>query len=134
MNLLQYIAAYTSLMILMKREFPYTQAYELVKLKRKLAPKVEYYAAEEAALVKRFAKCDEHGEPIVNGTHFDCKGDTPEEIAANTREFEQLRRELGAVTDNEKVERVKVMLADYIMISPEVIEALEAFVDFEVVT
>ncbi|MBQ8249063.1 MAG: hypothetical protein IJY93_04175 [Clostridia bacterium] len=132
MNLLQYVAAYTSLMILMKKEFPYTQAYELVKLKRRLSPKVEYYAAEEAALVKRFAKCDERGEPIINGTRFDCKGDTPEEVAVNTREFECLRRELGSVVDDAEIERVKVTLSDDIMVSPEVIEALEAFIDFEV--
>lgn len=132
MNLLNYVAAYTSLMILTKKEFPYKAAYELVKLKRKLAPKVEYYAAEEAKLVRRFAKCDERGEPIVNGTRFDCKGETPEEIAANTREFERLRRELGSVSDDEEIERVKITLPDDIKISPEVIESLEEFIDFEV--
>lgn len=133
MNLLKYVAAYTSLVILMKKELPYKTAYELVKLKRQLAPKVEYYAAEESALVKRFAKCDERGEPIINGTRFDCRGDTPEEIAANTREFERLRLELGSVSDDEEIERVKITLPDDVKISPEVIEALYEFVDFEVV-
>lgn len=132
MQLIKYVAAYTSLSILMKKEFPYKVAYELVKLKRKLVPKVEYYAAEEAVLVKRFAKCDERGEPIINGSHFDCKGDTPEEITSNTRLFEHLRRELGAVEDDEEIVRVKMPIADDVKIIPEVIEALADFIEFEV--
>ncbi len=132
MKLIQYIVAHTALMTLSKKEFPYAIAYKLVELKRRIAPKVEFYGEEERKLVERFGERDEKGKLIIKGSHFNCKGETPDEVAANVREFEKLKAELNAVADEEAFEPVVLKLPEDVCISPEVIESLEGFVTFEV--
>lgn len=132
MKLIQYITAHIALLTLTKKEFPYATAYKLVELKRRIAPKVEFYTEEERKLVERFAARDEKGKPVIKGTHFDCAGETTEEVAENIREYERLKQELNCVEDDEPIERVTLTLPHDICITPEVIEALEPFVSFEV--
>ncbi len=132
MKLIQYVTAHVALMTLMKKEFPYAVAYKLVELKRRIAPKVEFYAEEEGKLVREYAKCNDKGKPDIKGDSFECKGDTPEEISANVKAYEQKKRELCAVEDEEDKTKIKIKLPENVCITPEVIEALDAFVEFEV--
>ena len=132
MKLIQYIVAHTALVTLAKKEFPYAIAYKLVDLKRRIAPKVEFYAAEEHKLVERFGERDKDGKLIIKGSHFNCKGETPEEVADNVREYERLKLELNAVEDENAFEKITLKLPDDVCISPEVIEALDGFAVFEV--
>lgn len=132
MKLIQYITAHVALMTLMKKEFPYAISYKLVALKRRIAPKVEFYAEEERKLVERFGERDEKGKLKISGSHFNCKGDTPEEVAANVREYERLKAELNAVDDDEPFEAITLKLPDDMCITPDVIESFDGFVKFEV--
>ncbi len=132
MKLIQYIVAHTALMTLAKKEFPYAIAYKLVELKRRIAPKVEYYGEEERKLVERFGERDENGKLKISGSHFNCKGDTPDEVAANVREYERLKLELNAVEDEEAFTPITLKLPKDMCISLEVIESLDGFVVFEV--
>lgn len=132
MKLIQYITAHVALITLSKKEFPYASAYRLVELKRRIAPKVEFYAEEERKLVERFGERDEKGKLTIKGTRFVCKGDTPEAVEANVREYERLKLELNAVEDEEPWERITLELPEDVRVSPEVIEALETFICFEV--
>ena len=132
MKLIQYVTAHIALMTIMKKEFPYAVAFRLVELKRRIAPKVEFYAEEERKLVERFAVKDDKGKPIINGSNFECAGSDPAEVAANVREYERLKQELCAVPDDEPSPGVKVKLPEDALISPEVIESLDGFIEFEV--
>ena len=132
MKLIQYVTAHIALMTLMKKEFPYAASFKLVDLKRRIAPKVEFYTAEEQKLVCEYAKCDDKGRPIINGDRFDCRGETPEEVSANAKAYEKKKLELCSVEDEEEQAKIKLKLPENVCISPEVVEALDAFIEFEV--
>ena len=130
MKLLQYVSAYIALLTLTKKEMPYAASYELVKLKQRIFPKVEYYTEEEKKLVNRFAQTDESGRPTIRNGSFTCKGDGERERAANTAEYERLRGDLGNVEDGDAIIKPVIRLPEDIRVSPEVLEALEPFVTF----
>lgn len=132
MKLIKYVNAHLALALLSKKEFPYSVSLKLVTLKKKIAPKVEFYSAEENKLAARYACKDEKGHPIISGGRFECVGDTDAERHANAKEFEAKRRELGLTDDDETFERVTVKVPEDFALSPESLEALSDFVEFEV--
>lgn len=132
MRLIEYATAYIALMVLAKKDFPFSISYELVKLKRRILPKVEYYTEQEHALIKRYAQLDENGNPIIHDGQFTCHGDTVEEQIANTQEYERLHRELDMVEDHEVIERIMLKLPGSLEVRPETLEALAPFIEFEV--
>ncbi len=132
MKLIQYVNAHIALGMLARKELPYSVSLKLVTLKRSIAPKVEFYIAEEKKLADRFARVGDNGKPAYDGGKFECMGDTPEEIRANTVEFERLRGELGMTEDDEVPEKVNVRVPEDFSVTPEALEALEPFVSFEV--
>lgn len=132
MKLIQYVNAQIALGMLARKELPYSVSLKLVTLKRSIAPKVEFYIAEEKKLADRFARVGDNGKPAYTGGKFECAGDTPEEIHANTAEFERLRGELGMTEDDETPEKINVRVTEEFQITPEALEALEPFVSFEV--
>lgn len=130
MKLIQYVNAHIALGMLAKKELPYTISLKLVTLKRSIAPKVEFYVAEEKKLADRFARADDNGKPAYTGGRFECKGDTPDEVRANTAEFERLRDCLSMTEDDEAPEKVTVKVPEDFAVTPEALEALEPFIEF----
>lgn len=132
MKLIEYVAAHIALMTLVKKEFPFVISYKLFELRRRIAPKVSFYQDEERALAAKFAKSDGTGKPDIKGDRFECRGDTPEEAAANAKLYMEKRRELENVEDHEAVTREVIRLPANMEVSPEVLWALSPFIIFEV--
>ena len=114
------VAAYKALSELYGREWPFRQAYALMKLMGELQAAYDFQAAQEERLLAKYG-----GEVREGGL---AVFDAPEKRAA----FEE---ELNALGDMEQAPPegapAKLTVGRGLSISPRALKALEGFVEFE---
>lgn len=117
MKLIKCVSAYRAVTELSAMEWSYRQARSILQLKGRLEPEVRFFAAEELKLVRRFAE----QQPDRNGAYTVSS----EQAAA----FQGKRQELEQLEVLEDFLPTRLTPPD--RIRPELLEALEGFVEFE---
>lgn len=130
MKLIQYAMAWAALPLLADKDLPYRTAWELVKLKRRIKPAVDFLLDEERRLAREYGECDNDGRLVTVKGRFRFAGDDEEQRAKKAAEFLARRDALYATEDGEEPERIRMSLATCIMMRPSAIEALEPFIEF----
>lgn len=122
MKLIKYVNAYMALTELMEKEYDYSTAYAILRLRRRLAPQAEFYRDSEMKLVNEYAKKDSDGNIVWSDkTRF---------VFAENKSAEEYIRKRAELADTDiddavKCEKIKLVGG----IRPSVVEALEGFVE-----
>ena len=123
MILMECVTAYMAVQELMEQPFPYKAAHELMMLKRKMQPHVEFFAREEMKLVEEFAQ-HENGKIL-----WTDKGAFRFAAGKDPREYASRRENLSSTDIGWIYERIKIPFPA--SIKPAQLEALEKFIEFE---
>ena len=117
MKLIKCVSAYRAVTELSAMEWSYRQARSILQLKGCLEPEVRFFAAEELKLVRRFAE----QQPDRNGA-YTVSSEQAATFQEKRQELEQLEVLVGFLPTR---------LTPPDRIRPELLEALEGFVEFE---
>lgn len=132
MKLIKYVNAYMALGVLAKAVLPAPTAYALYKLRREIAPKVDFFSAEEKKIAERFGARRADGSLDIRNGRVTMKGDTDDERSASALSYARERDALCALDDNEVLAVPLVVLPRELAVAPEVFEALDGFCVIEV--
>lgn len=113
------IKAYKALINLGREKMPADTAYKLFKLKKILQPEFDFQVEQER-------KCAEMRNAVVDEKGI-YKTDNPEDMKALVDDL----RELAQMDCNIEVEPVEIVVDGSLKLSPDDMEALEAFVVFK---
>ena len=122
MYLIETVNAFMAVLYLMNKETDYNTAHELMILKQRLSPHVEFFSSEEGKLIQTFGKKDAEGNVEIRGGRLLFAD------GADPMEYEKKRRELCAVAVEWTFERGR--LTPPKEIRPVHIESLLPFADF----
>lgn len=125
MKLSEIIAAYAAAESLLHERMDFGTAAALVQLRAELKPVAEYYLQEERRLMLRYAEQDETGHVVYTGPNTFSFAD-PKDAPA----YAEQRRRLAETDTDIRYDRRRCPAPP--QISPGAIEALGAFIDFEV--
>lgn len=124
MKLIDCANAYQALLELMQREQPYKTALALVLLKSKLQPHILFYLEEERALIKKYAKKDEKGTPVMlDALHLAFESENDKAM------YDAEHKKLDEAKIPDKLSVMSVTPPE--RITPAQLEALSVFLDFE---
>jgi len=128
MNYSQIIKATPALAELKRLRLPYAAARDIHKMYKTLEAEYQFFAQEEAKLIKEYAAKDEKGNPQIT----ESGRITFESVSAKAAYSEKLA-ELGTTDANIEIPFI-TLSAEAIgeqLIAPETIDALEGFITFE---
>ena len=123
MTLMEAVMAHVAAAEMGRQTLPYSLALALVKIKQATQAEMETFAAEERKLVEQYAARDEDGNIRVSGARFTFRD--PRDRA----DYEEDRRRLGETQTEVQQEKLTAPAPD--SISPEALEALSKFIDFQ---
>lgn len=126
MKLIQYAAAYAALLTLDSEQLSAQDAYNIVRLKRLLAPKAQDFQNSEQALIERYGAKLPDGRPDIRGGRLMFAGADEDEKLYNGRAYDNARRELCAVEDDEELPRFELHFPADAKITPAALEALDS--------
>ena len=123
MELIKKVNAYMALSVLSKEKFSYKDAYSIATLKQNLKEDYEFFSNEERALVSKVSKKDGNGkvQTFPDG-HFEFENEE------KAKEYNESMRELSML-DTTAPEKIKITPPS--SITPELLEVLLDFIDFE---
>lgn len=122
MKLMDCVNAYRAVKGLSRKDVDFNTAFSLVKLERALKPHFTFFVEKELELAKEYAKLED-GKIVMGASGFVFSDPTKAE------EYNRRHKELEEVTVDD-MDKVKVRLST---ITPEQLDALDDFVEFEVV-
>lgn len=128
MNYSQIIKAVPALGELKKLRLPYATARDIHKMYKTLEAEYQFFAQEEAKLIRELAAKDEKGNPKVSS---DGRITFADMGARN--EYGKRLAELGATDAQIEIPFITISAEEIgeQLIAPETIEALEGFITFE---
>ena len=128
MNYSQIIKAAPALGELKKLRLPYTTARDIHKMYKTLEAEYQFFAQEEAKLIKELAAKDGKGNPKVSGDGRITFADI-----ATRDEYHKRLAELGETDAQIEIPFITISAEEIgeQLIAPETIGALEGFITFE---
>lgn len=123
MKLIKIVKAYSAARNIAPRKLEMRFNYAICKTLRQLQGDFEFYALREQELVKQFAKCDDKGEPIMDGNKFSFRDSESAAAYINAhRDLDEMEIE------QDDYKRPRAPWPDDT--EPEYVMALENFIDF----
>ena len=117
MELIKHVNAYMALSALSKEKYSYKDAYSIIKLKNELKEDFEFFGCKEREIVAKTSK-----KGTAKGNYFEFADSTAKE------EYERAMLELS-ILEVKDVNRITIRPPE--KITPEMLEALEAYVEFK---
>lgn len=126
MKLIQYAAAYAALLTLDGAKLGAQDAYNMVRLKRLLAPKAQDFQRAEQELIERYGAKLPDGRPDIRGGRLMFNGADDSEKIEKARAYDKAHNELCAVEDSEVIPRLELHFPADAKITPAALEALDS--------
>ena len=127
MKLKEAMSAYLAAETLSREKLPYATAAAIVQVKRETREFAELYLQEERKLVEAYAETDENGMiRIDENGRFRCRD------GLRAADYEKSRKDLGETEVAVEAQKMRVSAPE--TITAEQIEALSAWMEFEVET
>lgn len=126
MKLIQYAAAYAALLTLDSTRLSAQDAYNIVRLKRLLAPKAQDFQRAEQELIERYGAKLPDGRPDIRGGRLMFDGADDNERLAKARAYDKAHNELCAVDDSDELPRLELHFPADEKITPAALEALDS--------
>lgn len=127
MKLKEAMNAYLAAETLSREKLPYATAAAIVQVKRETREFAELYLQEERKLVEAYAETDENGMiRIDENGRFRCRE------GLRAADYEKSRKDLGETEVAVEAQKMRVSAPE--TITAEQIEALSAWMEFEVET
>lgn len=127
MKLKEAMNAYLAAETLSREKLPYATAAAIVQVKRETREFAELYLQEERKLVEAYAETDENGMiRIDENGRFRCRD------GLRAADYEKSRKDLGETEVAVEAQKMRVSAPE--TITAEQIEALSAWMEFEVET
>ena len=126
MKLIQYAAAYAALLTLDGAKLGAQDAYNIVRLKRLLAPNAQDFQRAEQELIERYGAKLPDGRPDIRGGRLMFDGADDNEKLAKARAYDKAHSELCAVDDSDVLPRLELHFPADAKITPAALEALDS--------
>lgn len=126
MKLIQYAAAYAAMLTLDSTRLSAQDAYNIVRLKRLLAPKAQDFQRAEQELIERYGAKLPDGRPDIRSGRLMFDGADDSERLAKARAYDKAHSELCAVDDNDELPRIELHFPADSKITPAALEALDS--------
>lgn len=115
-TLLNAVNLYTAIQELSEKPLDFASAHAVVMAKRELEPHVQFFAENEADLVKKYAEKDENGNPIEAApgsfkiSAQDYRSFTNERVKLNNVEAEISQRKLNTIPEQIKPSTLETLM------------------------
>ncbi len=125
MKLKEAMSAYLAAETLSREKLPYATAAAIVRVKRETREFAELYLQEERKLAEAYAETDEDGMIRIDASgRFRCRE------GLRAADYEKSRKDLGETEVAVEARKMRVSAPE--RITPEQIEALSPWMEFEV--